>query len=129
MTLCSLVTVFAETKSVTKSRLHCTFTLRLKQKGIKNPKTVIFFLKNNLTFSTFKFVFAYWTIDGAQHQFNKQSQKHIGTKISERILPRAELVITLCYEIQPFIALNVLTFSTSFVMLESLGSPICDRYA
>ena len=25
MTLCDLVTVFAETKSVTKSRLHCTF--------------------------------------------------------------------------------------------------------
>ena len=25
MTLCDLVTVFAETKSVTKSRLHCTY--------------------------------------------------------------------------------------------------------
>ena len=57
-------------------------------------------------------MFAKWTIDGVQHQFNKKmvryakngvSQEHIGpliiTKIQIYILTTAELLYTLCYEI------------------------------
>ena len=71
-------------------------------------------------------MFAKWTIDGVQHQFNKNwldrqkngvSQKHIEplilTKIQINILTRAELLYTLCYEVPCtlYLDLDIMSFS------------------
>ena len=53
MTLCDLVTVFAETKSVTKSRVHCictTSVLKSMQSFLESLSKQLAFSKNNEVF-------------------------------------------------------------------------------
>ena len=72
MTLCDLVTVFAETKSVTKSRLHCTLISthsRVHQQPVKKTKIFLKWVHIGLGPITLRFIFSWREIKFFFHIF------------------------------------------------------------